>query len=191
MMKDLLAYFEQANAAEGPAQWNLVLGEGQEQLQINLDHFRKWIAKSDRRRRSNRTVPALDSKVLWKIREPFLLLADPERNPFVPEPKQKDPDFEIWLSSYPQRYDPLPGLVWRALNETGPISDIAALVLEIYSAIMAIARTSDQLRRRGEENQARGGDASYWSPQHLWQLADNQWVRFRLYDLGAWEEAGT
>jgi hypothetical protein len=69
MMRDLLDYFEAAGASEGSSKWVLVLGEDGDQLEVNLDSFRKWIEAADTATRRTRTVPDLRPAELWEMRK--------------------------------------------------------------------------------------------------------------------------
>ena len=196
MMSDLLGYFEAANATEGPEEWVLVLGEGGEELEVRLDHFRKWVAKSAGMRREIRVVPVLDSHGLWLIREQFFPLGpaqtDSRGNIWrdQPEPRRRQPDLVEWLSNYEaDRYGALPQAVYTALKVKGPIGEVAALVVEIYDAILAIARSRDALREQGRWIEGLQSQDDFWSAHGLWLFESDYWIRGRVLDLAAWLEA--
>ena len=68
MMRDLLEYFEEAGANEGPVNWVLVLGEGDEKLEVNLDAFRQWLKTTERTRPGVRMVPVRPARHIGRSR---------------------------------------------------------------------------------------------------------------------------
>jgi len=194
MMRDLLEYFEAAGAKEGPVNWVLVLGDDEEKLEVDLDAFRKWIKAATRFRRGARTVPDLTYEELWDLRECFYptrkkdpSIAPGEADYRQPEPRVKSAELTKWLEAYENGdYLDLPAEVSVALADKEPIGDVAALLTEIYSAIRAIARNQEELKRKGRASRA--GD-DFWSAQGLWYFESDYWVRGRVLDLAAYEQA--
>lgn len=198
MMEDLLEYFEAANATQGPIAWNLRLGNGEEQLTVNLDHFRKWISACERRLESKRLVPVLTYRELWAVREKFFSLNQnyDEASPWnaSPFPRSIEPELEKWLAAYRAgHYPPLPGLVQRLAARTDAIGDTASIVSEIYYAITNIARTRETLRERGYAVPDPGRDMldalwTSWGRRELYLFESDYWIGGRLTDLAAWEQ---
>jgi hypothetical protein len=193
MMRDLLEYFEAAGASEGPVNWVLVLGEEDEKLEVNLDAFRQWLKTTERTRPGARMVPVLTYSDLWELRKHFYPTRpeDPNQKPEwdfrQPEPRVKDRELTNWLAAYERGiYLDLPGTVNRVLSDEGPVGDVAALLTEIYSAIRTIAGGADELRRKWRASDS-GGD--FWSAAGLGQFESDFWIRGRLLDLAAYEQA--
>ena len=194
MMRDLLEYFEAAGATEGPVNWVLVLGDGREKLEVDLDAFRKWVKTAARSRPGTRIVPVLTAGELWEMRKCFYPTRrkDPSIGPGEedyrqPEPRVKNTELTNWLSAYKNSdYPDLPAAVTVALADKGPVGDVAALLTEIYSALRAIGRNREDLRRKGRASVARDDS---WSARGLWYFESDYWVRGRVLDLASYEQA--
>jgi hypothetical protein len=193
MMRDLLEYFEEAGANEGPVNWVLVLGEEDEELEVNLDAFRQWIKTTERIRPGARMVPILAYSDLWELRKHFYptRTEDPNQKPDwdfrQPEPRIKDRELTNWLAAYGRgEYLDLPRAVNHSLSDPGPVGDVAALLTEIYSAIRTIAGGAKELSRKWRADDS-GGD--FWSAAGLGQFESDLWVRGRVLDLAAYEQA--
>jgi hypothetical protein len=194
MMRDLLAYFEAAGATDGPVNWVLVLGDDSDELEVDLDAFKRWIKAAEKSTSAARMVPELRSHELYEMRKCFYptrekdpSLAPGEVDYRQPEPRTKSAELANWLDAYKRGdYPDLPKTVDAALGDKGPVGDVAALLSEIYSAIRAIARGREELRRKGYASKA-GGD--FWSAEGLWLFESDYWVRGRVLDLAAYEQA--
>lgn len=193
MMRDLLEYFEEAGASEGPVNWVLVLGEEDEELEVNLDAFRQWIKTTEHTKSGSRTVPILTYSELWELRKHFYHTRpeDPNQKPEwdfrQPEPPRKDSELTKWLAAYKRGvYLDLPGAVNRSLSDLGPVGDVAALLTEIYSAIRTIAGGAEELRRKWR---AADGGGDFWSAAGLAQFESDFWIRGRVLDIAAYEQA--
>ena len=197
MMTDLLEYFEAAQATEGPEEWVLLLGDGAERLEVNLDHFRKWIEKATARRKDRRKVPALDRDGLWAIQRHFWPLGKRHEDArgqawySQPEPRQVEPDLAAWRQAYEAgNYLPaLPANVYRLLRTDGPVGDVAAILVEIHTTILALTRSREVLERLGHWSADLESEGDFWSTRGLWQLESDQWMKGRVLDLAAWAEA--
>jgi hypothetical protein len=194
MMRDLLEYFETAGATEGPVNWVLVLGDDTAKLEVDLDAFRKWIRAVGHSKRGARTVPDLPAHELWEMRKCFYptrkkdpSVAPGEEDYRQPEPRVKSAELTNWLDAYKNGdYLDLPAEASVALADKGPIGDVAALLAEIYSAIRTIGRNVEELKRKGRVSQA--GD-HFWSARGLWYFESDYWVRGRVLDLAAYDQA--
>ena len=194
MMRDLLAYFEAAGATEGPMNWVLALGDDGDELEVDLDAFKRWIAAAERSRPNLRTVPNLDRGDLFEMRTCFYPTRkkDPNLPPGEidyrqPEPLVKSPELVNWLEAY-ERGDflDLPAEASAALADEGPVGDVAALLTEIYFAVRTIARSREGLRHKGNASRARD---DFWSAKGLWYFESDLWVRGRLLDIAAYQQA--
>jgi hypothetical protein len=65
IFRDILAFFEQAGATEGQGQWVLKVDE----IDIDLEHFRKWIERLTPAGRVTHHVPAVDYRTVWTLWE--------------------------------------------------------------------------------------------------------------------------
>ncbi len=157
------------------------------------DAFRQWTKATERTRPGARMVPILTYSDLWELRKRFYSTRpeDPNQKPASdfrqPEPRIKDRELTNWLAAYERRvYLDLPGVVNRTLSDPGPVGDVAALLTEIYSAIRTIAGGADELRRKWRASDS-GGD--FWSAAGLGQFESDFWIRGRVLDLAAYEQA--
>ena len=193
-MRDLLAYFEAAGATDGPVNWVLVLGDDTDELEVDLDAFKRWIKAAEKSKSAVRMVPELGSHELFEMRKCFYptrekdsSLAPGEADYRQPTPRIKSAELTKWLDAYERGdYLDLPKTVAVALAEKGPVGDVAAVLIEIYSAIRAIANRREEFRRKGYAPHA-GGD--FWSAKGLWLFETDHWVRGRVLDLAAYEQA--
>jgi hypothetical protein len=80
----------------------------------------------------------------------------------------------------------LPREVNLTLADSGPVGDVASLLIEAYSAIRAVGHNREELRRKGHMSQA-GEDL--WSARGLWYFESDYWVRGRVLDLAAYGKA--
>jgi len=194
MMRDLLEYFEAADATEGPINWVLVLGEQDEELEVDLDAFRKWIEIAEISSSGSRSVPILTYSGFWELRKGFYPTRTPDPNRRFeedfrqPEPPIKDRQLTDWLGAYERGagYLDLPAAVGHALSDPGAVGDVAALVVEIYSAIRAIAPNWGELDRKAR---LPSDDRDFWSAKGLRNFEHDRWVRGRVLDLAAYEQA--
>lgn len=192
MMRDLLAYFEAAEAVEGPTQWILVLGEAEEALDFDLNAFKQWINRYDTPRPGVRSVPVLDYRGLWKLREHFFPLASGyssnETFHQQPTPQVQEPQFAAWLSAYERdQYLPLPSIIGQVVSDPGPVGDVAALLVEIYEAILSVARSRTELQAKGSSAPSESND--FWGLRNLRNFESDYWVRGRVFDLICWKQA--
>jgi hypothetical protein len=194
MMQDLLDYFVAAAAREGPEQWTLALGEGADRLDANFDHFRQWIERGSTTTNERRHVPIMDYSQLWDMRRHFFLLDSPEENAEnmswqpQPTPSHMTGDLVEWLRAYENgTYRPLPQVIADVYQRGGVIADVAALVIEVYQAVLAVAPTRAVLEERGRYNASSSDD--FWSVSNLRNFESDFWVRGRVLDLASWLEA--
>lgn len=192
MMQELLDYFESAGATDGPEAWTLALGEGTDRLEVNLDHFRKWIERGMTTLTKRRQVPIVDYSALWALREHFYLLEDGETDSqgqvwhSQPKPSVISEDLEAWLRAYDEgTYRPLPQVVQKVYEREDAVGDVAALVIELYGAVTALAPTRQALEERGRYLPS--GD--FWSVNSLRNFESDFWVKGRVLDLAAWHDA--
>jgi hypothetical protein len=195
MMQDLLTHFETAGATEGPEVWTLALGEGDDRLEVNLDHFRKWIERGTKTVQQRRKVPILNCNGLWALSKHFRLIEGDVTDPqdlvwrSQPQPSVISPDLQAWLTAYQEGiYRPLPHVVEDIYEQNDAVADVAAVLMEIYGAITAVAPTRQALEERGRSNPDLPS-SDFWGAQSLRNFESDFWVKGRVLDLAAWHDA--
>jgi len=63
MFRDILDFFEHADATKGESQWTIQV----DQVDLDLEHFRHWLASWDSLAKTDVSVPAIDSKAVWNL----------------------------------------------------------------------------------------------------------------------------
>jgi hypothetical protein len=108
MFRDILDFFEHADATRGESQWTLQVDD----IDLSLEHFRKWLAKWDGLAKAAVTVPAIDEKAvwqLWSVLQERQAVRDELENSFQHKQLNISNDARQWVSSYEQgNYLPLP-----------------------------------------------------------------------------------
>ncbi len=65
MFRDILDFFERADATHGESQWTLQVND----IDLNLEHFRQWLAAWDGIGMTGIAVPAIDAGASWQLLE--------------------------------------------------------------------------------------------------------------------------
>lgn len=148
MMRDLLDHFIRAEVTEGPEQWKLLLTSETDELEVDLDDFKKWISAATSQ--SNPLlVPVLKPEMkLWDIWRAFNdVWNNAAHNQYRDIANETDSaewlqagDFRSWL--------PLPPIVARMLGRSDHLGASAALVCEVSSAIQSIVPNYSSLSQR-------------------------------------------
>lgn len=63
MFRDILDFFEHADATRGESQWTLQVDD----IDLGLEHFRQWLAVWDGFAKTGIAVPAIDAKACWEL----------------------------------------------------------------------------------------------------------------------------
>jgi hypothetical protein len=99
IFQDILAFFKQAEATEGQAQWVLKIDE----IDMDLEHFRKWMEKLTSVGRLTLHVAAVDMRAVWRLWD---LLRDREviaqelNKSFQKMPLNLPDDVQEWVEAY-------------------------------------------------------------------------------------------
>lgn len=108
MFRNILDFFENGNATKGESQWILRVGD----VDLDLEHFREWLATWDTVAKSDISVPAIDKKAVWQLwsrlreRQP---IQDEIRRSFGHEALNVADDVRAWVAAYDSdNYLPLP-----------------------------------------------------------------------------------
>ena len=140
MMRDLLDYFQRAGVMEGPSQWKLALTAADDSLEVDLDHFKKYIEAAETRRLPLE-VPVVDESQYWAISS---ALRDVVRVCNSVE----GTDSYHWLSTLeaadtwnsgvgPIPWLPLPPVVNRMLARDDSLRDAAAVLCEFAARVQS------------------------------------------------------
>jgi hypothetical protein len=105
MFQDILNFFIQAQAKEGQSQWSLKVGE----VDIDLDHFRKWIEKLAPAGRTTMKVADVRWNEIWELSRIFNRhLESPSRA----LESELPPAIQDWVQAYERgEYRHLPALL--------------------------------------------------------------------------------
>lgn len=185
MMKDLFDHFSRAKITEGPSQWKLSLTSETDQLEVDLEDFKKWI-KSASTPSAPLMVPILRPEVAdWDL---FWAFSDErvERGTIGMRSVVDDTDSKQWLSSHESAaWLPLPPVVQRMLQRTDRIRDVAALVTEMAYALESIVPNYQTLSYLRFElmNTVPEGIRPYVPTEH------DRWIESMAANLAAFEVA--
>jgi hypothetical protein len=185
IMRDLLEYFERADAKQGPGQWVLILGKDKDKLQINLDHFRQWLKLFDKQA-AHHSVPLLEYSKIWGLQSAFRSLPDRRQRILEPPSFALERDVAAWLEAYERTsWLPLPNVVARTASRRGSIGEYATLVHEIASAVSSVVPNYETLNgnlsRIREE--APPDIAEYARIEH------DRWVKTNVLNLISFDHA--
>jgi hypothetical protein len=150
MMRDLLDYFQRAGITEGPSQWKLALTSEDDSLEVDLDHFKKYI-KAAETRRLPLEVPVVDDSQYWAMFSAFRELGGVRNS-------VEGTDSHHWLSTLkaadrwnsevvPIPWLPLPPVVNRMLARNDGLRDGAAILYEFAARVQSHVPNYVTLRR--------------------------------------------
>lgn len=195
MMRNLLDYFERAGVTQGPDQWRLALTSEKESLEVDLDHFRKYL-----RIAATRTVPleipCLTQRQYWEICSGAFSDAADGLRPIGMRAVVKNTDSGAWLSSAeaanawdsqvePLPWLPLPPVVYRMLKRSDGLKDAAAVLLESASCLQSYVPNYPTLYR---EIHLLRQNAPPQLREYLWTEHD-RWIETMVGNLAAFEIA--
>jgi hypothetical protein len=192
IFRDILAFFEQAGATEGQGQWVLKAGD----LDIDLEHFRKWIETMTPAGRVTLQVAAVDFQTVWKIWEILRakdLVHEEVSKSFGSWGKDFDAgslnlpeDVREWVRAYNSgEYRALPvslttGRCPPALEKTAVIADAAISVITDLG--MNRERMMVAYRSPEREDPNRADALAFWS---IAQNETDYWLRTLVVSLSA------
>ncbi|MBT2785700.1 MULTISPECIES: hypothetical protein [unclassified Halomonas] len=108
MFRNILGFFEHGKATKGESQWILRVGD----VDLDLEHFRKWLNNWDAIANSEINVPAIDKKAVWQLWERFRerqSIHNEIRKSFGNEVLNVKDDVRAWVVAYNNdNYLPLP-----------------------------------------------------------------------------------
>jgi hypothetical protein len=192
MFRDILDFFEHADATRGESQWTLQVDD----IDLSLEHFRQWLTAWDGLARTAVTVPAIDAKAvwqLWRVLQERQALKD-ELQKFQNKPLNIPNDARQWVSAYKQgTYLPLP-------KSLSPSQCPPALAKSASIALAVLQRLLDQgltptalkdLYDRHIRDVYAGGGHNIYDPSDgfdLWTIAQHEtdlWLRSFVVALSA------
>jgi hypothetical protein len=184
MMRDLFDYFSKAGTAEGPGQWKLALTSETDQLEIDLEDFKKFTT-TGRMKSVSFDVPDLAPDELWSILyKPFQHDAP---DPSIGYRASTDStDSAAWISKSEQvAWLPLPPVVGRMMQRSDALQDVAAAVYEMASAMQSLFPNYLTLKRDVF-------DRSSDLPEDIREYArkeHDRWIESMVRNLAAFEIA--
>jgi hypothetical protein len=195
MMRDLLDYFAGAGVTEGPNQWKLALTSETETLEVDLDHFKKYIAVAQTRA-VPLDVPSLTRNQRWEISSAAFSATPDDRRPIGMRPVVEKTDSGAWFSSVkttnawesqsePLPWLPLPRVVYRMLQRDDSLKDAAAVLLEFTSVLQSYVPNYQTLDR---ERDALRRNATAQLREYL-ETEHDRWIETMVANLAAFEVA--
>jgi hypothetical protein len=192
MFRDILDFFEHADATRGESQWTLQVDD----IDLSLEHFREWLAKWDGIARSAVTVPAIDAKAvwqLWSVLQERQAVKDELQKSFENKPLGIADDARRWVSDYKQgTYFPLPksispGQCPPALTKSASIT--FAVLQRLLDQNLTPGDLKDLYDQHCREVSSRGNNI--YDPSDgfdLWTIAQHEtdlWLRSFVVALSA------
>lgn len=174
MFSDVLAFFEQAGAKEGRAQWRLQIDD----LDATLEHFREWITTWKGVASVRLQVPAIDQTTVWRLWETL------SSNPVIRDTCQNfrsdstfPSDVRSWLTAYEHgEYLALPDSLGPA-HCAAELRDTASIVQAALMKIEEVGMTRGQLL---DAYRARNYRHDRTDALDFWTIAQNEtdfWLR--------------
>jgi hypothetical protein len=122
MFRDILHFFEQADATQGKTQWTLRVGE----IDLDLEHFRQWLDAWQQLVELEIEVPAIDFNAEWEIRSKL-------RNKFGYDAAEKaksgvDAEIRKWLEDLEKGLYPLMPESLTPWKIRQPLSKLASII---------------------------------------------------------------
>jgi hypothetical protein len=131
MFRDILHFFEQADATQGKTQWTLRVGE----VDLDLDHFRQWLDALQQLVTHEIEVPATDFRAEWQIPEVFRSKFSYDEAKEVKSRADVREEIREWLTdlesgNYPQMPDLLtPWNIYPSLSNVAAIIYVKLQIL--------------------------------------------------------------
>lgn len=184
MFRDILDFFEHADATLGESQWTLQVDD----IDLSLEHFRQWLAAWDGLARTAMRVPAIDAKAgwqLWKILDNRPPVHDELQSSFQNRPLNVADDVRRWVLAYNEgTYRPLPEslnppLCPPALSKSASIAfTVLQRLLDLRLTPIALKKLCDHHRQ--SLNPSDGFD--FWT---IAQHESDYWLRSFVVALSA------
>jgi hypothetical protein len=185
MFRDILNFFENADATRGVSQWTLQVDD----IDLSLEHFRQWLMKCDEVGRMAMTVPAIDAKAvwqLWRVLKQRQSVQDELQKSFENKPLNISNDAQQWVSSYKQdAYLPFPKSLnpsecHRAIAKSASIA--FAVLQRLLDQRLTPAGLKDLYDQHRQEIHAGGGHEilDHSDGFDLWTIAQHEtdhWLR--------------
>lgn len=184
MFRDILDFFEHADATQGQNQWTLRLDD----VDVDLEHFRKWLMNWTEIAKITLQIPAIDFRGVWDLHQALSSrteIKDEIQRSFRNEKLLLPSDVQAWVRAYNDAdYLPLPKSLMSPkcpleLITSTSIAQAALLHLTELrlsrSGLMQIYRTR---RQRAEQSDA----------LNFWTIAQNEtdyWLRTFVVGLSA------
>lgn len=193
MYRDILDFFEHAGATLGESQWTLQVDD----IDLNLEHFRKWLAIWDDVTKTAITVPAIDAKAmwqLWSVLQERQAVRDQIKSLFQNKPLSISSDARQWASAYNEgTFLPWPKSLCPS---QGPpeLAKSALIALTVLQRLLDQRLTPAALKERYYLHQhdiCARGDHNNCDPSDgfdFWTIAQNEtdhWLRSFVVALSA------
>jgi hypothetical protein len=183
MFRDILAFFEQARAAEGKDNWTLRL----DNFDLSLEHFRQSIETWGEAARIKMDVPALNDSALWQIWQ--VLSSNENIKKTMQGPGREleldlPTDVKTWVAAYKDRYLPLPKSLLSDSFPAEMVDVVTIIRAALLKLIEAGVTTRDQLRSiyRARRVPDRSDALDFWM---IAQNETDSWLQMFVTALSA------
>ncbi|HMY54910.1 MAG TPA: hypothetical protein PK671_18250, partial [Candidatus Obscuribacter sp.] len=190
MFRDILDFFEHADATRGESQWTLQVDD----IDLGLEHFRQWLAVWDGFAKTGIAVPAIDAKAcweLWRVLQNRQTVQDEIQKSFQHNQLNISHDVLQWVWAHKQgTYLPLP----KSLNPsqcTPMLAKSAAIALAVLQQLLDQALTPSALMDLYHQHRRSPHFSRTYDPSDgfdLWTIAQHEtdhWLRSFLVALSA------
>ena len=184
MFRDILHFFEHANATRGESQWIIQL----DQVDLDLEHFRQWLASWDALSKTDLRVPAIDSSAVWQLWHKLQ-----QRKPVGEEIQRSSrndirgiaDDVRAWVAAYDNdKYLPLPQSLLPP-NCPPQLKDTASIALAAIQRLLDLGLRPSTRKQLYDDHRVSGDPAD---ALEFWTIAQNEtdyWLRTFVVALSA------
>ncbi len=184
MFRDILEFFEHADATKGESEWILQV----DRADLDLEHFRHWLASWDAVATTDLYVPAVDSKAVWSmwhVLQDNGPVGEEIQRSFRHRPRRVADDVHAWVAAFDNdEYLALPQslLPPDCPQQLAATASIASAAIKMLLDLDLKPSTRQQLFR----DRRLGSDPS--DALDFWTIAHNEtdyWLRTLVVALSA------
>jgi len=184
MFRDILSFFEHADATIGPDQWMLQVDD----LALDLSHFQKWLTKWHNIGKAKIQIPVVDWEGVWRLwkvlRESEQINAG-DQHSFNEKRFDLPQDVQAWLEAHDcGEYMPLPNSLLPP-HCPPELNSIASIAQAVLSRLREMGLTRNQLM---DLYQKHHGSMDRSDALDFWSIAQNEtdyWLRSYVVALSA------
>jgi len=188
--RDILDFFEHADAVRGESQWTLQVDD----IDLGLEHFRRWLAVWDGFAKTGIAVPAIDAKAcweLWRVLQNRQTVRDELQKSFQDNQLNISHDALQWVQAHKEgTYLPLPKSL--SPSQCPPIlAKSAAIAFAVLQQLLDLGLTPYALMDLYNQQRRAPHFSRIYDPSDgfdLWTIAQHEtdyWLRSFVVALSA------